>query len=140
MAVKTFNLNMQGYWREINKAGIPDFSGVFFVYESQYDADRDTVSLKRLLYVGEGENIKVKIATHPNYNRWKSLLNINNEMCFSVCYVEDTNRIQVMTAFIYKFRPIGNNGYINNFPFDETNILIEGKTNMLMENNFMVRQ
>lgn len=139
MAAKIFNLNMIGYWRESKKIGLPAFTGVFFVYECSYDNIKDTVGLKRILYIGEAENINSSIATNPNFERWRSFVNINNELCFSVCYVEKMYRVQVAVAFIFKYRPVGNSNDHLVFPFDATNILIAGKTNMLLENNFTVK-
>ena len=137
--MRVFNLSMEGYWREVNRLGIPDFSGVFFVYESRYDSIKKTVELKQLLFVDEAENIKAKIISHPNYERWKSFLNINNELCFSVCYVAKEDRVRVARAIIFKHQPAGNNKYEGNFPYDETVIAISGKTNDLIENNYSVK-
>lgn len=130
---------MEGYWREVNRVGIPEFSGIFFVYESCYDNFKKTVELKQLIFVGEAENIKAKIIAHPNYERWKSFLNINNELCFSVCYVAKEDIVRVARAIILKHHPVANNKSEDNFPYDETVIAISGKTNDLIANNYSVK-
>lgn len=137
--MKVFNLSMEGYWRDINRIMIPEFSGVLFVYESYYDSIKKTVELKQLIFVDEGENIRAKIMTHPNYERWRSVLNVNNELCFSVCYVAKEDRVRVAQAIIFRHQLVGNNKYQGNFPYDETVIAIGGKTNSLIENDFSVK-
>lgn len=51
--MKKINLDFDGYWREINKNSIPSKSGVYCVYSCVYNSSNKTVSLKKLLYIGE---------------------------------------------------------------------------------------
>jgi len=53
MATKSYSLEFDGYWREPNASGLPPKSGIYCVYACVHNADRKTVSLKRLLYIGE---------------------------------------------------------------------------------------
>ena len=58
MAPQSFNITIEGYWRDRNKLSIPDQPGIFFVYETKYNLESDTVSLIAILYIGESEDVK----------------------------------------------------------------------------------
>ena len=92
MATQIFNINIEGYWREKNKEGIPNQSGVYFVYEAIYNNVNDTVTLLHLIYIGEAEDVRQRIKTHTKYDQW--LLNIKhgNELCYSTGYIEESQR------------------------------------------------
>jgi len=53
MAAQTFSIEFDGYWRERNKGGIPKESGVYCVYSCVHNVSEKTVSIKKLIYIGE---------------------------------------------------------------------------------------
>lgn len=69
--MKKINLDFDGYWREINKNSIPSKSGVYCVYSCVYNSSNKTVSIKKLLYIGESENVHDRIANHDRLEDWK---------------------------------------------------------------------
>jgi excinuclease UvrABC nuclease subunit len=137
MATQIFNENIEGYWRDKNKGGIPDHSGVYFVYEASYNSDNDTVSLRRLIYIGEAVNVRERIGSHEKYNEWLNYVGLGNELCFSTGYVESSNRNRVEAAYIFQHKPPVNIDYKSSFPFEQTTIISSGKT-ALLNTSFIV--
>ncbi|GAB1444673.1 hypothetical protein MASR2M41_02930 [Flammeovirgaceae bacterium] len=137
--MQIFNVNIEGYWREKHKAGIPDHSGVYFVYEAMYDPEKDIIRLIRLIYIHSSENVKANVAVKENHESWMHYLNLGNELCYSTGYVEGVNRTKVEAAYIFKHKPLANKEHIDSFPFDQTTIISIGKT-ALLDTNFTVQR
>lgn len=127
----TFNLNIEGYWRDKNKRGIPGHPGIYFVYECTYNVEADTVTLLRILYIGESDNVNDRIAKHEHYELWRSYLTPGNELCYSTGHMQGPHRTRGKAAFIFKIKPIANTDYKEDFPFDETTMQLTGKTGLL---------
>ena len=47
-----YNILFNGYRRDVNKAGLPTYSGIYIVYRCTFNEEKQTVSLKELLYIG----------------------------------------------------------------------------------------
>lgn len=63
--MKKITLDFDGYWREANKDSIPRQSGIYCVYTCTYNATEHTVSIKKMLYIGESTNV------HDRTELWK---------------------------------------------------------------------
>jgi hypothetical protein len=63
-----FALNFTGYWREPNIGGMPGCSGIYGVYACTYDAYAKSVSLQRLLHIGEAADIHDRVANHEKWS------------------------------------------------------------------------
>ena len=137
MAAKTFNINIQGYWRDANKSGLPSHSGVYFVYVSSYDQKSGKVTLNRLIYIAESEDVNARVLNHEKYNEWLKYISYGEELCYSTGQVESLYRIRVEAAYIFNHKPPVNIEYKNSFPFDLTTIISTGKT-ALLNTNFTV--
>ena len=79
----TINLEFEGYWREVNKGGVPAKSGIYCVYRATYNQSAGTVSLKELIYIGESENAKDRIQGLEKEREWKKHLKYGEILCFS---------------------------------------------------------
>lgn len=139
MAEMSFKVDFEGYWRERNISSVPSNSGVYCVYECSYNSENDTVSIHRLIYIGEARDARDRIQNHEKWNDWKRYVGSGNELCFSHGYVESENRERVEAAFIFKHKPPANDEYKNEFPFDTTTINAIGKT-ALLHTNFTVHR
>lgn len=137
MNVQSFSLHIEGYWREIHKNGLPAFPGIFFVFETKYNILNGTVSVLKIIYIGEDNNIKERVANHPLYAKWKSYVNEGNELSFCAARADAANRTRIKAAFIFNRKPIANPDYKDSFPFDDTTILVAGRT-LLLEKKFSV--
>jgi excinuclease UvrABC nuclease subunit len=134
LALKTFKVEFLGYWRERYIENIPNRSGIYCVYECTYDTFSDTVSIHRLIYIGEAGNVKDRIINHEKKPEWKRYVDPGNELCFSFGYVESKNRSRAEAAFIYNHRPLVNTDYVDEFPFPSTAITSKGRTAKLSTN------
>lgn len=130
MANGTYSVEMDGYWREINAGGLPEISGVYCVYECRFNTN-NTVSLQRLLYIGESDNIRRRILGHEKKPLWKKYVGAGNELCYSCGNVPALNLPRVEAAMIHHHRPPCNTEYVNEFPFDATTVFLSGKIVLL---------
>jgi hypothetical protein len=131
MAAQTFNVKIEGYWRDEKKGGLPSVSGVYFVYEGKYNEQEKSCSLYKLIYIGESDNINQRINNHEKYPEWKKHVRAGNTLYFSAGPVNSNDRFRVEAAYIFKHKPPVNTEYVNNFPFDQTRIISTGETKLL---------
>ncbi len=138
MAAQSYSLTFDGYWREPNIAGLPAQSGIYGVYACTYDAQARTVSLNRLLYIGEAADVKGRVAGHEGWPTWKRKLKQGEVLCLNAALISPEGaRQRAEAAMIFKHKPPCNTKYVENFPFDTTTITTSGK-NALMEASFTV--
>ena len=131
MAGKTFNLKIQGYWRDKNIVCLPKLPGIYFVYEAAYDRDTDSLSFKKLIYIGEADNINKSILKHDKYSDWIEKIGYGGELCYSISQIEKASRERIKAAYIYEHKPPTNKEYKNNFPFNKTHVRSSGETELL---------
>jgi excinuclease UvrABC nuclease subunit len=118
----TINLDFEGYWREVNKGGIPSKSGVYLVYVCRHNKSESTVTLDRLIYIGEAEDVQDRIANHEKWPKWRQSVPKGSEICFSVAGVTSPDRERAEATLIYYHNPPCNDEYKDSFPFEETTV------------------
>ncbi|WP_258098665.1 GIY-YIG nuclease family protein [Marinoscillum pacificum] len=128
MAVKSFNIEIEGYWREKNKGGITPQSGVYFVYECTYNQNLQNLAIHKLIYIGEAANVRKRIDNHEKKNDWEKHVRPGNELCYSTGPVGSIDRERVEAAYIFEHKPPENIEYKNSFPYDQTSVISSGKT------------
>lgn len=126
MAEKTFELQFNGYWREPNIGGLPKKSGIYCVYSCTYDETRNTVSIQRLLYIGESKDVQGRVKGHPKKDEWKRQLRSGEVLCFNAADIEAASRERAEAALIYHHKPVCNVEYKDSFPFDKTTVTTSG--------------
>ncbi len=124
---KTISLDFQGYWREINQGGIPNNSGIYLVYRCVYNSSAKTVTLNKLIYIGEAEKVKERIENHEKKTMWRKKLQQGEQPCFSFAPIANPDRERAEAALIFKHKPECNEEYVNNFPFDQTTVSSKGR-------------
>lgn len=139
MAEKTITINFDGYWRDKDKSGIPEQSGVYCVYSCAYDLNTEKVSIHKLIYIGESGDVRSRIADHGKYHDWLKHVNKGDELCFSFGAVETGDRSRSEAAMIFKHKPPENVEYTDSFPFDKTTMSLSGRTAKL-QTNFTVNR
>ena len=109
--MKQVTLNFVGYWREGNEGYIPQEAGIYCVYSCTRKV-RDKKSflrIKRLLYIGESQNVNERIANHEHYLDWEEKLNDGEILCFSFAEVEnESDRKAAEAGLIYTEKPAVN--------------------------------
>ncbi len=126
MADQTFDQNHNGFYKESMLNKIPDESGIYCVYESS-----DNGILHRLLYIGESENIRNRIASHERKDDWIQELETGKILRFSYTLIDKNNRVRVEAAYINKHKPPTNSEYVDNFDFHKTTINTSGNNDYL---------
>lgn len=138
MTAKTYTLDFEGYWRAPNIGGLPANSGIYCVYVCTYNSHNKTVSLRRLLYIGEAANVRSRVAEHGRWKDWERKLKLGEELCFNAALISPaSDRERAEAAMINQHKPPCNVEYVNSFPFDQTAIRTMGK-NTLLEASFTV--
>lgn len=137
MATQTYNLDYVGYWLEKDKSSVPNKSGVYTVYRSSYDATKDTVDLKEILYIGESGAVRDRLADHERTEDWKGHLSRGEVLCFNFAQVASSSRERVEAALINRHKPPENVEYVDSFPFHQTIVTTAGK-NALLSPRFTV--
>lgn len=96
------------------------------------------MTLNRLIYIGEAENIRDRVQDHEKWSRWRRELRVCEELCFNAALISPAaDRKRAEAAMIFEHKPPCNEEYVNNFPFDTTTITTRG-TNALMKSQFTV--
>jgi len=89
------------------------------------------VSIKKLIYIGESENVNDRIANHEKLPDWEKNLKSGEVLCYSFGEVATTNRVRCEAAMIFKHKPPENTEYVSSFPFDQTTMNLSDKTALL---------
>lgn len=140
MVAKSYNLEFGGYWREPNIGSLPEVSGIYGVYACTFNSQEKTVTLNRLIYIGESANVKSRIASHEKWPKWQQQLRQGEQVCFNAAPISPaTDRERSEAAMIHHHKPVCNEEYVNHFPYDATTISTKGR-NVLMDSNFTVQR
>lgn len=134
----TYDLTFDGYWRDEKRGGIPAQSGVYCVYACVHNRTEDTVSLKKLIYIGESADVRGRVANHEKRPAWLRHLSAGQELAFTFAPI-GSGRNRAEAAMIYKHKPPVNTEYVNEFPFDTTTITTGGR-NALLQPRFTVNR
>ena len=138
MATQAYQLDFDGYWREPNAGGLPAKSGIYGVYAGVHNQLANTVTLNRLLYIGEAADMQGRVANHERRPDWKRHLQSGEVLCFNAALISpDGARQRAEAAMIFKHKPPCNTEYVDSFPFDTTTVAIGGKS-VLMQTAFTV--
>ena len=133
MAAQTYTVEFEGYWREPNKSGVPSQSGIYCVYACTHDTQANTVTLRKLIYIGESDNVCSRISNHEKQRDWERNLNAGEQLCYNFGTVAAAFRVRCEAAMIFKHKPPENTEYVNDFPFDQTTMNLSGKTYLLQK-------
>ena len=135
MPAKTYPpLKFKGY-REAK--GLSYSAGIYCVYACTYNQRGNTVSvsIRKLLYIGEAEDIHMRVKKHERREDWEKKLKHNEDLCFSYALKSnDEDRERIEAALINKHKPPCNDEFTENFPYDKTTIKITGKISKLQLN------
>jgi len=138
MPANSYVLNFNGYWRDLNKSGLPAQSGIYAVYAATYNLRDQTVALNRLLDIGEADDMRARVGGHERRPQWEKKLGIGEELCFGAALISPaSDRRRVEAALIFHHKPPCNIEYVNSFPFDTTSVTTGG-TNALLTVSFTV--
>ena len=131
---KTISFIFDGYWREKNIASIPNKSGIYGVYICKYnpvkEGNKDTVTLKKLIYLGQAEKVQDHISKHKKWEKWRKELSENEQICFSFSAKTSPDRERGECALIFYHKPICNNKCKKLFPHEDTTVISSANVNL----------
>lgn len=131
MTTQEYQISFDGYWREINKRGLPPQSGVFCVYACVYQQTNNKVMLRRLIYIGAAEDVNFSLANHENLAQWERMLVPEEELCYSFGAVGFDDRLRCEAAMIRHHKPLGNRNGVDRSIYPPTTIKLSGCTKFL---------
>ncbi|MCB2200856.1 GIY-YIG nuclease family protein [bacterium] len=131
MAEKTFSLEFNGWWREGKSGNMPTTAGVYGFHACVYDEQAKTVDLKRLLYIGQAEDLTSRIGGHDGWNDFKSALKSGEVLCVNVAKVATADLDRVEAALVYINQPPKNGTLKTSFAHDTTTIQLSGRYKMI---------
>lgn len=138
MIVKNYGLQFDGYWREPNIGGLPALSGIYGVYAAVHNLLANTVTLNRLLYIGEAGDVRARVRGHEKWPLWRSNLRQGEVLCFTAApIIPAADRQRAEAAMIFEHKPPCNGEYLYSFPYDQTTVTTSGQ-NALMKPRFLV--
>lgn len=132
MASQMYSLGFQGYWTDEQGAGLPAASGIYAVYACVHNSWAKTVDLRRLLYIGEADQVRERVACHERWLDWQLELQPGETLCYSAAPISPSPaRKRAEAALINRHKPVCNVECVNSFPHDTTTVFISG-ANALM--------
>ncbi|EAY56139.1 MAG: protein of unknown function [Leptospirillum rubarum] len=136
----SYELKFDGYWRTPNISAIPGKPGIYCVYACTHNAQEKKVSIRKLLYIGESENVKDRVSGHELKEKWERQLSKGEVLCFNMAEIApESARQRAEAAVIYHHKPPCNEEYRDSFPYDRTTITISGEKAEL-KSNFTVER
>ena len=134
MAARRYSLSFDGYWRAPNAGRLPAKAGIYCVYAGTHDIRGNTVSLRKLLYIGEAANVRDRVGHHERRPDWARELHLGEVLCFNSALIAPaTDRQRAEAAMIYEHKPPCNTEYVDSFPYDQTTISTSGRNALLRE-------
>lgn len=136
--IKSYSLVFNGYWRELNKNGVPSKTGIYLVYRCVYDAKSNTVGLKDIIYIGQAENAHDRIANHERLNDFKEQLQQGEELCYSFAEVSSSDLDIIENALIFAQKPILNDQLKNTFNYGVVTVKVDGRCACMKYTDFKI--
>lgn len=137
-SIKAYSLFFKGYWREVNKNGMPSKAGIYLVYRCVYDAKSNTVGLKDIIYIGQAENAHDRIANHDRLNDFKNQLQQGEELCYSFAEVLPSDLDIVENALIFAQKPILNDQLKDTFNYGAVTVKVDGRCACMKYTDFKI--
>ena len=123
---KTIILNFKGYW--IDSAYVPPKAGIYLVYVGKYNKEKDKVTLRKLIYIGEAEDVRDRLSKHEKLSEWQKHVYEGERLLFSMAEVVNPDRERAECALIYYHKPPCNDDEcVVTFPYEDTTVKSVGR-------------
>lgn len=100
-----YNININGYWIDVDRYCMPSCAGIYFVYACTFNPGPNTVNLRSLLYIGQASDINARLANHEKRVEWGKYLQPTETVCYSYAPVDGRSLDVVEAALVYKLQP-----------------------------------
>ena len=102
------------------------------MYACRHDARANSVSIRKLLYIGESANVRNRVDGHERRQDWARELQLGEVLCFSAALiVPESDRLRAEAAMIHHHKPPCNVEYVRSFPYEQTTISTSGASDLL---------
>lgn len=125
---KTYQLNVQGYYRDEVRCLFPNSPGIYFVYRGVLNNVTRKCTLKELIYIGESSDLHERHNDHDRRPDFLASLS-DGEMLFytyALTNYNETERKRVEAALIYELLPPLNESNTKGFSYPETYVSVAG--------------
>ena len=108
------------------------------MYACTYNPQEKTVSIRKLVYIGEAANVNERVSAHERWQDWERELKRGEELRFNAALISpDSDRQRAEAAMIHHHKPPCNVEYVDSFPHEQTTISTSGK-NAELDGHFTV--
>ena len=136
--MNTYQIYFRGYRRDENVSGLPSYSGIYIVYTCIYNEDQRTVTLKKLIYIGQAQDIKERVCTHDMKEKFLAELQNGEELCYAYAEIDKSDLNIVENALIFSQKPKLNSQYTRSFNYPPSRFIVEGKCALLNHKDFSI--
>ena len=133
-----YKLTFKGYWREMNKAGIPNEAGIYMVYRAVYNAFQDTIDPKEIIYIGQAGKGEERVCGHDKLPQFKKYLKDGEELCYAFAKVDKEDLDIVENALVFKQKPQENDYLKDSYNHEEARFQVKGDTACLKMTEFSI--
>lgn len=133
-----YNVTFKGYRRDVNKSGLPSYGGIYMVYCCKYNANEQTVTLRKLIYIGKAINLHDRICYHDRYEDFKRQLQQGEQLCYSYASVSPNEVDVVENGLIFMQKPDLNEDLTDCFNYPDSEFSIEGACSLLRMRDFVI--
>ena len=133
-----YNVTFKGYRRDVNKDGLPSYGGIYMVYCCKYNEIEQTVTLKRLIYIGKALNLHDRICNHNRYEDFNRQLQQGEQLCYSYASVSPNEVDVVENGLIFMQKPNLNDDLKDSFNYPDSEFSIEGACALLRMRDFTI--
>lgn len=132
---KIISLEFKGYRLSRDVAGLPEKSGVYCAFRCVYQKEKHAVKLKKLIYIGQADDLRVRICQHENTKKpdWNNQRLSGETLCYAYAFLPDAiERNLSEAALIFRHKPPENIQHKHDFGYDvTTTIKLSGETEFL---------
>lgn len=136
--VLSYQLNFNGYWRHINRSGLPAVTGVYAVYRCTYNQTTDKVTLHEIIYIGQAENINERHKKHEKLPLFQKELKEGEELCYTYAEVDGRSLDLIENALVFAQKPKLNDKLKDNYDHQSANIKLDGCTACMKYTDFSI--
>ena len=130
--VHSYNLQFDGYWREGREFALPLQSGIYCVYACIFNENHNTVSIRRLLYIGKAINVHNRHVDHESKPYWRKYLESGEILCYSMAPLRTSSLEICEAAMIFKHQPPCNDMCKETFLHGATHVETKGCNALLL--------
>ena len=134
---KKYDLSFQGFFRDASE--LPKKPGVYCVHSGVYNEIAKTVTLRKLLYIGQSDCVGIHLANSSNLQVWSGKLSCGEELWFSFAQIDADELDRCASALVYDNQPECNSIGKDGFRYMDTIVSVGGAIGLLKPGRMIER-